>query len=95
MFLALREVAALPDQSARLAELLDRLDFVWRLATERTYLNKRGKPVKNPDHATQVKVIEVAADLVGAKAQQQNGAGNGLRPVDLSIFNGGADKKAG
>lgn len=84
--MALREVLALPEPSKRLAELLERLDQVWVTASNRTYLNKRGKPVADPDQATRLRVIEVAAELMGARVDA-SGTGNG-RP-DLSVFNGG------
>lgn len=92
MFLALREVAALPDKAARKAHLLERLDHAWQQATERGYLNKAGDFIPNPDGSTQTKVIDLAAELMGAHGEER-----AARPADLSVFNGGkgAARKAG
>lgn len=83
--MALREVNGIADPVARKAELLDRLDHVWKLAMERSYLNKRGKKVANPDLAIAERVVVTAAELVGVS----EAAPTARRPVDLSVFNGG------
>ncbi len=85
---ALRDVAALPDAAARRAELLDRLDHVWEQALSKSYVNKHGDEIPNPDLAIAKSVIETAAELVGATHEATTG--KGARPVDLSVFNGGA-----
>lgn len=93
VFLALREVAALPASADRKGALLDRLDHIWQLALSRSYTNKAGKVVANPDLAIAERVVVTAAELVGVS----EGAGGARRPVDLSVFNGGkaAEKKTG
>jgi hypothetical protein len=86
VFTALREVAAMPDASARKAALLDRLDHIWELALSRTYLNKHGDEIATPDLGAAEKVVVTAAELVGATEGQPAAR----RPIDLSVFNGGA-----
>lgn len=91
VFMALRDVMKLPEKADRKGELLDRLDHVWELAVNRTYLNKKGQEVENPDGAIAIKVVEVAAEIVEA-----TGAHEARRPIDLSVFNGGksAERKS-
>src|SRR5688572_7124126 len=91
VFMALRDVAAIPDKAKRKAELLDRLDHVWQQATDRSYTTKAGDVIHQPDGATQCKCIDLAAELVDA-----HGEDRAKRPADLSVFNGGksADRKA-
>lgn len=92
VFMALRDVAAIADKAERRAHLLDRLDHVWKQATERGYVNKAGDVIANPDGATQCKCIDLAAELVDA-----HGEDRAKRPADLSVFNGGkaSPRKAG
>lgn len=94
VFIALSQVPAIADPAARLAALFERLEHVWQVATDSGYTNKRGEWVSDPDSATQVRVVECAAELCGAKvggaAAPERPATVGGRPLpDLSVFNGG------
>jgi hypothetical protein len=86
----LREVSKLGTPDERRAELMDRLEYVWEQAIGRTYTNKHGDEMPNPDNATALRVVEVADALMNDGDKQQKRAGL----VDLAIFKG-AERKAG
>jgi hypothetical protein len=90
VFLALAEVSRLGTVDERRAALMERLEHVWRLALERTYTNKHGDEVPNPDNATALRVVEVADALMNAGEKQEKRT----NLVDLAIFKG-AERKAG
>jgi hypothetical protein len=90
VFLALAEVSRLGTVDERRAALMERLEHVWRLALERTYTNKHGDEMPNPDNATALRVVEVADALMNAGEKQEKRT----NLVDLAIFKG-AERKAG
>lgn len=92
--LSLREIDAIVDPTERRRLMLDRLEEIRKLASERCYSNKHGDLVRQPDAGTMLRVEEVALEVLGVYAAPASGAGR--KPVDLSVFNGGkAEKKAG
>ena len=73
--------------------MLDRLDAIKKLASERCYSNKHGALVKQPDAGTMLRVDEVALEVLNVYATPASVTGR--KPVDLSVFNGGkAPQKA-
>ena len=79
------EVAKLP-KAERKEALMPRLEHLWNLCLERTYQNKKGEAVPNPDHATALRVVEVADALLCDAGDRAN---TGSRLEALKVFDGG------
>lgn len=58
------ELAHLPPDQRR-SELMHRLEHVWSEAQARSYLNKHGDEIPNPDTAVMLKVVQAVAVLQG------------------------------
>jgi len=68
VFRAFRELACLPPAERNEALML-RLEHLWDEAQGRTYTNKRGDQIPNPDGTLQLKVIQAVAVLQGMTGQ--------------------------
>lgn len=82
----LRDLDAIADPVEKRRAMLDRLDQIRELAESRSYVNKRGEQVTNPDTSTMLAVDQFATELTGVeRASGANGAAVG-KLAGLSIF---------
>jgi nitroimidazol reductase NimA-like FMN-containing flavoprotein (pyridoxamine 5'-phosphate oxidase superfamily) len=82
--MAFADVSKLPTVTERRAELMRRLEHVWEQAMGRTYTNKHGDEMPNPDNATALRVVEVADVLMNEADEKQKKRG---QLVEMAIFN--------
>ena len=72
IFRAFSELSALPPAERR-ESLMLRLEHVWNEAQGKTYTNKHGDAVPNPDGNLQLKVIQAVAALQGLTGETAPG----------------------
>lgn len=75
--LAFKDLGHLPPEQKR-DQLMLRLEEVWDEAKARSYMNKRGEEIPNPDTAVMVKVVQAVAVLQGMAGAAADDAGKRL-----------------